>query len=211
VWSDLGLIKDASRALVGTLRTGDRAAVVDVKQSIRLPQLFTEERGQVIAAIEPLRARGSTAMYDGLYTSLREFSRERRQRAEMRRQALVLVSDGLDNASHVTFDDVTELARRLDVTIYTIALRSGEFLDPAQRHAWRRWTSRWLTPKTPGRYTLMARARDANGSGQPGTHDPSYGGYVVNHPPPIEVFVGDTANGSDEEPRQSPASAPPRS
>ena len=72
----------------------------------------------------------------------------------------------------------------------------AEFLDPAQRHAWRRWKFDWLTPKTPGRYTLMARAKDANGSGQPDTHDPNYGSYVVNHPLPIEVFVGDPANGS---------------
>jgi VWFA-related protein len=37
----------------------------------------------------------------------------------------VLLSDGLDNSSHVTLEDVSDLARRLDVTIYTVALRSG--------------------------------------------------------------------------------------
>ena len=122
---DLPLAKEASRGLVSRLRAGDRAAVVDVKQSIRLPQPFTDDRGQVFAAVDALRAQGSTALYDGLYTSLRAFEGERRKRSETRRQALVVLSDGLDNASHVTFEDVTELARRLDVTIYTIALRSA--------------------------------------------------------------------------------------
>ena len=122
---DLRLVKEASRGLVNRLRAGDRAAFVDVKQSIRLPQPFSEDRDQVFAAVDALRARGSTALYDGLYTSLREFERDRRRRSETRRQALVVLSDGLDNSSHVTYDDVAEVARRLDVTIYAIALRSA--------------------------------------------------------------------------------------
>ena len=67
----------------------------------------------------------------------------------------------------------------------------AEFLDPAQRHAWRRWKFDWLTPKKPGQYTLLARAKDANGSVQPDKHDQNYGSYVINHPLPIEVFVDD--------------------
>jgi DMSO/TMAO reductase YedYZ molybdopterin-dependent catalytic subunit len=65
----------------------------------------------------------------------------------------------------------------------------AEFLDPVQRHAWRRWKFDWLTPKEPGRYTLLARAKGANGSVQPDKHDPNNGSYVINHPLPIEVFV----------------------
>jgi DMSO/TMAO reductase YedYZ molybdopterin-dependent catalytic subunit len=65
----------------------------------------------------------------------------------------------------------------------------AEFVDPVQRHAWRRWKFDWLTPKKPGRYVLLARARDANGNAQPGEHDQRYGSYAINHPLPIEVFV----------------------
>jgi Mo-co oxidoreductase dimerisation domain len=66
-----------------------------------------------------------------------------------------------------------------------------EFLDPVQRHAWRRWEFDWLTPKKPGKYTLLARAKDANGNLQPDQHDQNYGSYVINHPLPIEIFVND--------------------
>jgi len=72
----------------------------------------------------------------------------------------------------------------------------AELLDPAQRHAWRRWKLDWMTPATPGRYVLLARATDANGNVQAETHDPNYGGYVINHPLPIEVFVGNPATRS---------------
>src|SRR5262249_46558111 len=68
----------------------------------------------------------------------------------------------------------------------------AKFFDPAQRHAWRRWKFDWLTPKKPGRYTLIARAKSADGSVQPEKHEQNYGSYVVNHPLPIEVFVSDS-------------------
>jgi DMSO/TMAO reductase YedYZ molybdopterin-dependent catalytic subunit len=69
----------------------------------------------------------------------------------------------------------------------------AEFLDPAQRYAWRRWKYDWLTPGKPGQCILMARANGANGSVQPDTHDRNYGSYVVHHLLPIEVFVDGTA------------------
>jgi DMSO/TMAO reductase YedYZ molybdopterin-dependent catalytic subunit len=67
----------------------------------------------------------------------------------------------------------------------------AQFLDPVQRYAWRRWKFDWLTPRKPGQYTLLARAKDANGSVQPDNHDQNYGSYVINHPLPIEIFVHD--------------------
>jgi DMSO/TMAO reductase YedYZ molybdopterin-dependent catalytic subunit len=72
----------------------------------------------------------------------------------------------------------------------------ADFLDPAQRYAWRRWKFDWLTPKKPGRYTLLARARGADGSAQPDKHDRNYGTCVINHPLPIEVFVHDHTDSS---------------
>jgi DMSO/TMAO reductase YedYZ molybdopterin-dependent catalytic subunit len=68
----------------------------------------------------------------------------------------------------------------------------AEFQDPVRRHAWRRWKFDWLTPKKPGQYTLMARAKDSSGVLQPSAHDQNYGVYVINHSLPIEVFVNDS-------------------
>ena len=87
-------------------------------------------------------------------------------------------------------------AGEIDVTEIAVSTDGGqtwaeaEFLDPIRRHAWRRWKFDWLTPKKPGQYTLLARARDAGGVLQPDVHDQSYGAYVINHCLPIEVFVG---------------------
>jgi DMSO/TMAO reductase YedYZ molybdopterin-dependent catalytic subunit len=89
-------------------------------------------------------------------------------------------------------------AGETDVTEIAVSTDGGqtwspaEFVDPVQRHAWRRWKFDWLTPEEPGRYTLMARAKDAGGTLQPSEHDQNYGTYVINHSLPIEVFVGES-------------------
>jgi DMSO/TMAO reductase YedYZ molybdopterin-dependent catalytic subunit len=70
----------------------------------------------------------------------------------------------------------------------------AEFLDPVQRYAWRRWKFEWRTPAKSGRYTLLSRAKGADGSVQPDTHDQNYGTYVINYPLPIEVFVEGNGN-----------------
>jgi DMSO/TMAO reductase YedYZ molybdopterin-dependent catalytic subunit len=88
-------------------------------------------------------------------------------------------------------------AGETDVTEIAVSIDGGqtwaeaEFLDPVRRHAWRRWKFDWLTPKEPGQYTLLARAKDAGGLLQPAKHDRNYGTYVINHSLPIEVFVED--------------------
>ncbi len=89
-------------------------------------------------------------------------------------------------------------AGETDVTEIAVSTDGGqtwgeaEFLDPVRRHAWRRWKFDWLTPKEPGQYTLLARAKDAGGLFQPDKHDRNYGTYVINHSLPIEVFVGNS-------------------
>ena len=89
-------------------------------------------------------------------------------------------------------------AGETDVTEISVSTDGGrtwaraEFIDPIQRHAWRRWKFDWVTPKKPGQCTLLSRAKDANGDVQPSQHDENYAGYVINHLLPIEVIIGDS-------------------
>ena len=48
----------------------------------------------------------------------------RRNNGEVRRQAILVLSDGDDTASLVGFDDVMEVARQSGIAIYTITLRT---------------------------------------------------------------------------------------
>jgi Ca-activated chloride channel homolog len=121
--TDLPLVQSAASGLIRQLRASDRGAVVDVKDTAGIPQPFTSDQALLTRAIQSLSPSGSTALYDGLYVVLREFERERHAAFQVRRQVLVLLSDGLDNRSHVAFDEVMDLSRRVGLNIYVIALR----------------------------------------------------------------------------------------
>lgn len=151
---DLPLVQKAACGLVRTLRASDRGAVVEVKDAIRIPQPLTSDQGQIEAIIHGLTASGSTALYDGLYIMLKEFERARRGNPEVRRQVLILLSDGLDNTSHLPFDEVMELARRVGVNIYVIALRGEVASVPrSEQHV----------TVLQAEYAMRAVAREAGG------------------------------------------------
>lgn len=60
---------------------------------------------------------GRTALYDAVAAAL-----ERAGRGVWEKRALIVLSDGGDNASRKTFSDVVRLAQESNVTIYTIGL-----------------------------------------------------------------------------------------
>jgi len=72
---------------------------------------------------QAITARGMTAIYDGILDGL-----ERVGRGQHTRQVLIVVSDGDDNASRATLDEVIKQVHESDATIYTIAL-----IDPLTR------------------------------------------------------------------------------
>jgi VWFA-related protein len=78
---------------------------------------FTTDRNELQAALTQIRAQGTTALYDALKLSLNHLNEGTRQR-----KALVLLSDGGDNASLTKLDDVLRLAEQSSATIYCIGI-----------------------------------------------------------------------------------------
>ena len=152
--ADLPLVQQAAKGMVSALREGDRGAVVSVNSVIDMPQRFTADHAGVAAAIDRLRTSGATALYDGVYIALKEFAREQRGHTDVRRQVLVLLSDGVDTVSHVSADEVTELAKRVGVNVYVIAAKGP---TPAPLIASR-------DPKSQrAAFTMRSLAQDAGG------------------------------------------------
>jgi Ca-activated chloride channel homolog len=69
------------------------------------------------AMSQSIVARGMTAIYDGILEGL-----SRVGNGEHTRQVLIVVSDGDDNASRATLEEVTKRVHESDAVIYTIAL-----------------------------------------------------------------------------------------
>src|SRR6185369_12980430 len=92
----------------------DKAFAVSFAGRPRLDMPPTDDIEEVARSISGLRAEGETALHDALIDSLYYF------RGLSGQRALVLLSDGDDNASYFNYKDVVEYARRSGVSIYTI-------------------------------------------------------------------------------------------
>jgi len=164
---DLPLVRSAAIGLVRTLRADDRAAIISMNGSADIRHGFTSDRAEAERAIQGLSAAGDTALYDGLYVALREFERARKATAQVRRQALVLLSDGLDTSSHLGFDDVLDLARRSAVNIYVIALRGSLAQVPRNEQdaaiLQADYALNTVTRASGGRFFLPKTTRDLSG------------------------------------------------
>jgi Ca-activated chloride channel family protein len=115
-------VQEAAIRFVATMKSDDVAEVVEFGSKAHVIQPFTADHEKLSQAIRQTQAGGTTALYNALYISLKDLSR---RREDIRRQAIVVLSDGEDTSSLVTFDQVMELTKDTDVTIYTISLRRG--------------------------------------------------------------------------------------
>jgi VWFA-related protein len=127
---------------------------------------------QLETDLRALVAQGRTALYDGLSAGL-----DRMSLATRPRKALIVVSDGGDNASHSTLDHVLMAARRSNVTIYTVGLFDAEGPDrnPGVLKSLARATGgeRFL-PRSPSELVQVCEriARELRS------------GYTIGYPPP---------------------------
>lgn len=124
-------MQEAAVGFAATLRPGDRVSIVDIKDSVKILHKLDDEPAGADAAIRRTVASGGTALYNGLYMTLKEMVKQRRQNGDVRRQAIAVLSDGEDTASLIGFEDVMDAAKEAGIVIYTIALKSGRTVRTA--------------------------------------------------------------------------------
>ena len=123
-------IQTAQQAAIGfaeRLRPQDLASVVDFDSRVTILEDFTNDGDRLARAIRRTAAGGSTSLYNAIYISLKELSKVRaRTTDDIRRRAIVVLSDGEDTSSLVGFNEVMELAKRSETATYAIGLRARE-------------------------------------------------------------------------------------
>jgi VWFA-related protein len=139
----VGLVIDSSSSMRGQRDAVTAAGAAFAEWSHPLDELFTvnfneavwrglppairfaENASQLRQALSAAPVQGMTALYDALNAALDHLDLGTRDR-----RALIVVSDGGDNASRVTFDAVAEHARRSNASVYAVVLA-----DPDDRGA----------------------------------------------------------------------------
>jgi Ca-activated chloride channel homolog len=141
--------QDAAVRLARTLRPQDFGQVVEFNDRATVLQPFTHDVASLEAAIRKTDAAGTTALHTALYVALKDV--QRHASSELRRRAIVLFTDGEDTASVVSDDQVLDLARKSEVNVYAITLRSPRPADRASEAAGR------------AEYLMNALARETGG------------------------------------------------
>jgi Ca-activated chloride channel family protein len=146
----LSVAQAAAVRFIKTLRDQDRAAVMQFNDRATVLQDFSADAPTLEKAVRRTQTSGPTALHNALYVALKELARQKSV-TELRRRAIVLLSDGEDTASLVTDDQVLDLARKSEVSIYAISLRPNRSQD-RERLAFSQAT-----------HLLTALARDTGG------------------------------------------------
>jgi len=119
----------ASRFFYSVLRSGrDRALLMAFDTAVEIVQDYTDDPVVLQTAMQTMVAGGSTSLYDAVAkASLHE------QSNRGGRHVIVILSDGLDNSSHINLESALQIAQENDAVIYSISTNriEGPFsLDP---------------------------------------------------------------------------------
>ena len=118
--------QEAAIGFAQRLRPEDLAEIVDFDSRVNILQPFTNDLDQLERAIRRTSAGGSTSLYNAIYIALRELAKAPLRQADLRREAIIVLSDGEDTSSLLDFDEVLELAKRSNTAIFCIGLQSEE-------------------------------------------------------------------------------------
>lgn len=114
----IAFLKEAATYFTGKLEASDQALVVQFNESVKSSSEFTDDTDRMDAFINGLQVWGGTALYDAVLYTLD------RLRDRPGRKALILLSDGDDSgSSRATKDQVTAMAKSLEVSIYSVGIQ----------------------------------------------------------------------------------------
>lgn len=116
------LVQKAAQGFIKSLRPADRASVVGFATRVVVLQPFTSDHAALMAAVTRTTANGDTALYSAIYVALDQLVKARQHSGEVRRPAIIVLTDGEDTASSIAFEDLLDRARRAGVAIYPISI-----------------------------------------------------------------------------------------
>ena len=96
-----------------------RAFFVFAEGAVREVVSFTEDAARVVVAVNAVKPFGRTAFFDALARMP-----DKSLLGKNGSRAIILLTDGVDNASELSRDDLAALLEGVDVPVYPIGLRS---------------------------------------------------------------------------------------
>jgi VWFA-related protein len=118
-------VRTAALSFVKVSNPQDESFVVNFNDEFYLDTVrdFTSDINELRDALDRIDSRGSTGLYDALIGSLDHLKKGRKDK-----KVILVISDGLDNASRRSLEDAVREAQRSDAVIYAIGIFSDDDL-----------------------------------------------------------------------------------
>jgi VWFA-related protein len=117
----------AGRTFIDNLVSGDRTALVTFNHFVQPVLPLTEDLSAVRVALGRLQPRGNTALIDGVYTALLT------AQDAIGATLIVVYTDGVDTASWLNGDEVTDAATRSHAVVEAVVARSAHAYPELKR------------------------------------------------------------------------------
>jgi VWFA-related protein len=117
----IDFIRKAALAFLNTAGPQDRIAIVSFRDDVQLVSDFTSDRRVLSERIKDIQAGGATALYDALGYSLVSILKPLRGE----RTGIVVLSDGDDNRSFLTFPSIVDAIYETGAIVYPLYVPSG--------------------------------------------------------------------------------------
>ncbi len=122
----IGRSRQAAREFFQVANPEDEFFLVEFGDTPHLRVPLTANTGEIENRLAFSIAKGSTALLDAIYMGLHEIKKSKKNK-----KALLIISDGGDNHSRYSMNEVRELVRESDVLIYSIGV-FGSFGTPEE-------------------------------------------------------------------------------
>jgi Ca-activated chloride channel family protein len=156
--------QDAAVGFARKVRPQDLAEVIDFDSRVVTLQSFTNNVPALEQAIRRTSAGGSTSIYNAIYIALKDLKKTMPSTSEdIRRQAIVVLSDGEDTSSLLPFEEVLDLAKRSETAIYSIGIRATDGSSSGKGFKEAEFVLKSFSQETGGRAFFPAQSSDLAG------------------------------------------------
>jgi VWFA-related protein len=112
--------REVARQLIAWLTPGvDQVGLYAFDTHLQEVEPLTPAPGDILHRFESLRPFGSTSLYDAIAETSRTLAAH-----DSKRRAIVALTDGGENSSHLSATEVTNIASEIDIPVYIIVIVS---------------------------------------------------------------------------------------
>jgi len=147
-----GEIRRAALLFAQSLGEEDQVAVITFNYAPKLILNWTNEIEKVQSALESIYAKGSTVLNDAIYVAFDDLFRGLEGK-----KAVILLTDGVDTGSMVSFDESMDLALRSEGMVYVVSKLDEYWMSAIQARQELSARGRWIPKELKDDYILGVR------------------------------------------------------